>query len=71
MVYVRVLVADDAGTVEMLDDRALTAHVEDGELLAFGSARPRTEECYDGVPTPPASGARRLWCAWARKTPRS
>lgn len=44
VVYVRVLVADDAGTVEMLDDRALTAHVEDGELLAFGSARPRTEE---------------------------
>ncbi|MBR3157576.1 MAG: DUF4982 domain-containing protein [Atopobiaceae bacterium] len=47
LVYVRVLVSDDAGMVEMLDDRMLTAHVEGGELLAFGSARPRTEERYD------------------------
>ena len=47
LVFVDVQVADEAGVVEQLDDRTLTAHVEGGELLAFGSARPRTEERYD------------------------
>ena len=47
IVFVDVTVADEAGTVESLDDRLLDAHVEKGELLAFGSARPRTEERFD------------------------
>ena len=45
--YVDVSIADDAGIVEMNDDRHLTATVMGGELLAFGSARPRTEERFD------------------------
>ena len=47
LMFVDVVIADEAGTVESLDDRTLTASVEGGELLAFGSARPRTEERYD------------------------
>ncbi len=47
IVFVDVTVADEVGTVESLDDRLLDAHVEKGELLAFGSARPRTEERFD------------------------
>ena len=49
--FVDVVVADDAGTVESLDDRPLAAKVTGGELLAFGSARPRTEERYDAGAT--------------------
>jgi hypothetical protein len=51
LVFVDVVIADDEGTVEQLDDRLLSAHVEGGELLAFGSARPRTEERYDAGAT--------------------
>ena len=47
LVFVEVALADERGTVEHNDDRALTAHVTGGELLAFGSARPRTEERFD------------------------
>ena len=47
LVFVDVLVADGDGVVEQLDDRLLTASAEGAELLAFGSARPRTEERYD------------------------
>lgn len=47
LVFVEVALADEAGTVEHNDDRLLTAHVEGAELLAFGSARPRTEERFD------------------------
>ena len=47
LVFVDVQVADEAGVVEQLDDRTLMACFEGGELLAFGSARPRTEERYD------------------------
>jgi beta-galactosidase len=47
LVFVDVLVADDEGIVEHNDDRLLMASAEGCELLAFGSARPRTEERYD------------------------
>ena len=47
IVHVDVTIADQHGRVEMNDDRHLVAHVENGELLGFGSARPRTEERYD------------------------
>ncbi|MBP3893083.1 MAG: hypothetical protein J6D34_03470, partial [Atopobiaceae bacterium] len=52
LVFVDVLIADEAGVVEHHDDRLLHASALGGELLAFGSARPRTEERYDtGVHT--------------------
>ncbi len=47
LVFVDVLVADDEGIVEHNDDRLLMASAEGCVLLAFGSARPRTEERYD------------------------
>lgn len=47
IVFVDVALADETGMVETNDDRLLAARVEGGELLAFGSARPRTEEHYD------------------------
>lgn len=47
IVYVPVTIADADGIVEANDDRRLTVSVEGGELLAFGSANPRTEERYD------------------------
>ena len=40
-------VEDRRGIVECNDDRKVTVTVEGGELLAFGSAAPRTEERYD------------------------
>ena len=52
LVFVDVLIADEAGVVEHHDDRLLHASALGGELLAFGSARPRTEERSDtGVHT--------------------
>ncbi len=47
ILYVPVLIADAAGNVESNDDRRLCVTVEGGELLAFGSANPRTEERFD------------------------
>lgn len=47
ILYIPVLVTDKTGTVECNADRKLTVTVEGGELLAFGSANPRTEERYD------------------------
>lgn len=47
LVFVDVQVADETGVVEQLNDRTLSASAEGAELLAFGSARPRTEERYD------------------------
>lgn len=47
LVFVDVAIADTDGVVESRDDRTLEAHVSGGTLLAFGSARPRTEERYD------------------------
>ena len=46
IVYVPVTIGDGE-TVESHADRKLTVSVEGGELLAFGSAAPRTEERYD------------------------
>ena len=45
--FVRVELADIAGVVESNADLELNARVTGGELLAFGSARPRSEERYD------------------------
>ena len=50
--YVDVLIADEGGCVAMNADRHLVAHVDGGELLGFGSARPRTtERFWDGEQT--------------------
>ncbi len=45
--FVRVELADINGVVESNADIKLHARVTGGQLLAFGSARPRTEERYD------------------------
>lgn len=45
--FVEVCVADIDGVVECNADLELRVRVTGGELLAFGSARPRTEERYD------------------------
>jgi hypothetical protein len=47
ILYIPVQVEDEKGIVECNDDRQVTVSVEGGELLAFGSANPRTEERYD------------------------
>lgn len=44
--YVAISIADENGTVECNADEKLTVTVENGELLGFGSANPRTEETY-------------------------
>lgn len=46
IVYYNIDIVGDNGVVESNADRRLTATVEGGELLAFGSANPRTEENY-------------------------
>ena len=46
-VFVPVTLAGANGMRECAADRALEATVDGGELLAFGSANPRTEERYD------------------------
>lgn len=47
ILYVPVALADGHGVVESNSDRTLTVRVEGGELLAFGSANPCTQERYD------------------------
>lgn len=47
IVYIPVSLVGENGVVERNADCRLTASVENGELLAFGSANPRTEERYD------------------------
>lgn len=47
IVYVNVAIVGENGVVESNADRKLTIKVEGGELLAFGSANPRTEENFD------------------------
>ena len=47
LVYAEVVIADENGEVESNADRKLTVTVENGRLLAFGSANPRTEERFD------------------------
>ena len=44
--YFNITLADAEGNVECNADEQLTCKVEGGELLAFGSANPRTEETY-------------------------
>lgn len=44
--YLDVALADADGTVESNADKLLHIAVENGELLGFGSANPRTEESY-------------------------
>ena len=47
VVYVNVAIIGENGVVESNADRKLTVTVDGGELLAFGSANPRTEERFD------------------------
>jgi len=47
VVYLQIALTDDKGIVEMNADEKLTVTVENGELLGFGSANPRTEERFD------------------------
>ena len=47
VVYVPVTLKGENGVVEHNADRKLTVTVEGGQLLAFGSANPRTEENFD------------------------
>ena len=47
VVYVNVAIVGENGVVESNADRKLTVTVDGGELLAFGSANPRTEERFD------------------------
>ena len=47
IVYVDVSLTGENGVVECNADRKLTVNVSGGELLAFGSANPRTEERFD------------------------
>ena len=47
IVYVNVSLMGENGVVERNADRKLTVNVTGGELLAFGSANPRTEERFD------------------------
>lgn len=46
IVYIPVEIVGENGVVESNADRKLTVKVENGELLAFGSANPCTEEQY-------------------------
>ncbi len=46
IVYYDISVVGENGVVESNADRRLSVKVEGGELLAFGSANPRTEESY-------------------------
>ena len=49
LVYVRINVEDEDGIIESNDDRKVRVEVENGELLSFGSANPRTiEDCHTG-----------------------
>ena len=47
VVFVNIALAGENGVVESNVDKKLTVTVEGGELLAFGSANPRTEERFD------------------------
>lgn len=47
VLYVNVDLVGENGIIESNDDRKLKVTVDGGELLAFGSANPRTEERFD------------------------
>lgn len=49
IVYIPVSLVGENGVVESNNDRKLTVTVENGELLAFGSANPCTEERFDSA----------------------
>ena len=51
VLFFDVALADKFGNVESNSDMTLTAHVEGGELLAFGSAQQKTEEKYSSPVT--------------------
>lgn len=46
LVYLNLAITDQNGIVESNADRKLEIKVENGQLLGFGSANPRTEESY-------------------------
>ena len=46
VLYIDVNLTDQKGVIESNDDRTITVEVAGGELLAFGSANPRTVEQY-------------------------
>jgi hypothetical protein len=46
ILYIPILIADKDGTIESNADERVAISVENGELLAFGSANPRTEENF-------------------------
>lgn len=46
IMYIDINIEDEQGIVECNSDRKLSVTVEGGELLAFGSANPCTEEAY-------------------------
>ncbi|MBR4554100.1 MAG: DUF4982 domain-containing protein [Ruminococcus sp.] len=47
IIYVDISIADSKGIVESNKDTKLSVTVENGELIGFGSAAPRTEERFD------------------------
>lgn len=47
IVFVKIELVGQNGILECNDDHKLTVTVDGGSLLAFGSARPRTEERFD------------------------
>lgn len=46
IVYVQIVLSDETGVIESNTDQRLSVDVENGELLAFGSANPRTEDDF-------------------------
>lgn len=46
LIYVDIIIAGENGEVECNQDQKLKVKVQGGELLAFGSGNPRTEESY-------------------------
>lgn len=47
VLYVNIDITGENGVIKCNEDRKLNVKVEGGELLAFGSANPRTEERFD------------------------
>lgn len=47
VVFVPIVLKGENGVVDCNSDQNLSINVENGELLAFGSANPRTEESYN------------------------
>ena len=45
--YVNIVIADSRGVIECNADEKVNVTIDGGELLAFGSANPRTEETFD------------------------